>query len=91
MQVHVWGFYRCAKRVQRSSRGAEVQSCWSAIVQGCRGGRGSARLQVQRFRGADANADAGIGAGASAGAEVQMWRSVGLKMSRGGAKVQSRG
>ena len=72
----MWGFYRCAKRVQRSSRGAEVQSCWSAIVQGCRGGRGSARLQVQRFRGADANAGAGIGAGASAGAEVQVQEQV---------------
>ena len=53
-------------------------------MQGCRGGRGSARLQVQRFRGADANADAGKEQGAE---QVRSSKQVQSRCK--GAEVQS--
>ena len=49
-------------------------------------------MEVQRWsRGEEELTYSGADVPVRAGAEVQMWRSVGSKMSRGGAKVQSRG
>ena len=86
----------------RGVGGAEGGAVGGAVggAAGGAGGAGGARgaggagadMEVQRWsRGAEVLRYRSVDMEVRAGAEVQMWRSVVLKMSRGGAKVQSRG